>query len=150
MIGDRLSSIFFLAVSIIFLYSTLHMPIGQPKEPGPGFMPFLLGLIMVLISGGLFLKAFIRPERASSELMEKGSIIRVALIVIGLVIYCALLPLAGFLILTFIFEAVFLKLLGVPKWRTILLVAIAVTLGTILIFETWLHVPFPKGLWWPR
>lgn len=126
------------------------MPLGQPKEPGPGFMPFLLGLIMVLISGGLSLKALIRPEGATSELIEKGSILRVALLVVGLVIYCILLPWVGFFVLTFLFEIVFLKLFGVPKWRTILVVAIAVTLGAILIFETWLHVPFPKGVWWPR
>jgi len=148
--SDRVSSLSFWVVSVAFLYASLHMPLGQPKEPGPGFMPFILGLIMVSISGGLSLKALIRPEVASSKLIEKGSILRVALLVVGLVIYCILLPWVGFFVLTFLFEIVFLKLFGVPKWRTILVVAIAVTFGAILIFETWLHVPFPKGVWWPR
>jgi hypothetical protein len=150
MIRDRVSSLLFLSLSIIFLAASLHMPFGQFSEPGPGFMPLFLGIIMVLISGGLSLKALIRPEReAPSELLEKGSIVRCALLVIGLVFYCVLLPWVGFLVLTFLFEIVLLKLFGVRKWRTILAVATAVTLGSILIFETWLQVPFPKGTWWP-
>ena len=150
MISDRMSSLFFLAVSVAFLAAVLSMPFGQPKEPGPGFMPLLLSLLMVSISGGLTLKAFLRPDRAAEEMLEKGAGRRIIFLVVGLVLYCALLPVVGFLVLTVIFEVIFLKVLGVPRWWTIWIVALAATAGASLVFEVWLLVPFPKGLWWPQ
>ncbi len=62
----------------------------------------------------------------------------------------ALLTPVGFPVLTLIFLIVFMKILGVPRWRTILIVAVGTTICSMLIFETWLAVPFPKGLWWPE
>ena len=150
MINDRMSSLFFLAVSVAFLAAVLPMPFGQPREPGAGFMPLLLSLLMVSISGGLTLKAFVRPSQAAEEPLEKGAGRRIIFLVIGLALYCVLLPVVGFLVLTVIFEAIFLKVLGVPRWRTIWIVALAATAGASLVFEVWLLVPFPKGLWWPR
>ena len=148
MISDRISSLFFICISVIFLVGALCMPIGQPNEPGPGFMPLFLGVIMVLISGGLLLQGFFRPEPTSSELMNRGSIIRIALSVVGLVLYCVLLPFVGFFFVTFLFEIAYMKLFGVTKWRTILMVAITATLGAFLLFDTLLQIPFPKGSWW--
>jgi hypothetical protein len=150
MISDRISSIFFLAVSLAFLAAVLPMPFGQPREPGPGFMPLLLSLLMVSISGGLTVTAFVRPGRRAGEQLEKGAARRIILLVVGLALYCVLLPAVGFLILTVIFEAIFLKVLGVPRWRTIWTVALAATVGASLVFEIWLQIPFPKGLWWPQ
>jgi len=149
-ISDRMSSLFFLIVSVAFLASVLTMPLGQAKEPGPGFMPLLLSLLMVAISGGLTVKAFVRPGPAVGEPLEKGAGKRIILLVVGLALYCGLLPVVGFLVLTVIFEAIFLKVLGVPRWRTIWIVALAATAGASLVFEVWLLVPFPRGLWWPQ
>jgi hypothetical protein len=149
-INERVSSIFFLAVSLAFLGAVLTMPFGQPREPGPGFMPLLLSLLMVSISGGLTVTAFLRPARPAGEPLEKGTVRRITLLVVGLALYCILLPVVGFLILTVIFEAIFLKVLGVPRWRTIWTVALAATAGASLVFEIWLQIPFPKGIWWPQ
>ena len=149
MISDRVSSLFFLCVSIFFLVAALRMPFGHLNEPGPGLMPVLLGLIMVLTSGGLFLQGFFRPEAISSEWVHRGSINRIVLFVVGLILYCVLLPLLGFLFVTFLFEIACMKIFDVTKWRTILLVAVAATLGTFFLFDTLLQIPFPRGVWWP-
>lgn len=150
MISEWLVSLFFLVVSTVFLLATLDMPIGHTYNPGPGFLPLLLALFMVSISGGLLFRQIFQPVRGSIKLIEKGTVSRSIFLVGWLIAYWALLPLVGFFVLTFVFEAVFLKVLGVSRGRTILVVAFGAACLSILIFEIWCQIPFPKGLWWPR
>jgi len=146
-ISDRWSSLFFLAVSLCFLAAALQMPFGQPNQPGPGFMPLLLGVIMVLTSGGLLLRGCLRGEAGPTGPVAKQAVIRIVLLVVGLVLYCVLLPVVGFFAVTFLFEVAYMKVFGVRRWRTILLAAVAATLGAYLLFEVILAIPFPKGMW---
>jgi hypothetical protein len=115
--------------------------------PGPGFMPLLLGIIMLIIAGGLSFRAFLLNP-PSPETIEKGSLLRVLMVVSGLILYSLLLAYIGFTVLTLLFLGVFMRLLGVKNWWTILLVSVAATVVAVLVFDKWLHVPFPKGIWW--
>lgn len=150
MTNERVGSLVFLIVSVAFLVAALRMPLGQLKTPGPGFMPMLLAILMVAFSGTFVCKAFLKPEKREEEPLAKGALGRVFSLILGLIAYCALLTPVGFPVLTLIFLIVFMKILGVPRWRTILIVAVGTTICSMLIFETWLAVPFPKGLWWPE
>lgn len=149
MISERVSSFFFLVLSLAFLGGVLGMPIGKANHPGPGFMPLFLSLFMAILSGVFTLKAFSHPGKPSGETEERGQNKYVILLILGLIGYCALLPFVGFLVLTFIFLVVFMRLLGVPKWSTILAFAATASIVSTLLFEIWLAVPFPKGVWWP-
>jgi putative tricarboxylic transport membrane protein len=150
MTNDRVSSLVFLAISVAFLIAAAQMPLGQLKTPGAGFMPLILSIFMVAFGGAFTCKAFLRPGNTANKPMEKGALRRVFFLLLGLVAYCVLLKPVGFPVLTLIFLVVFMKILGVPRWRTILVVALVATVCAILIFETWLAIPFPRGLWWPE
>jgi hypothetical protein len=147
--NERISSLFFLLLSLFFLVASFGMPIGKPSAPGAGFLPLFLAVIMVLVSGGIAWKAFIRPQTTSSEALEKGEVIRIVLLVVGFALYCALLSVVGFYVLSLLYLIYFMKLFSVPKWWTILLVAIITTVCSYFLFELFLQIPFPKGIWWP-
>ncbi len=147
MISDRVSSLVFLCTSIFFFVAALRMPFGRLNEPGPGLLPVLLGILMVVTSGALVLQGFFRLERSVSHSLERASVNRMIVFVLGLALYCLLLPVLGFFTVTLLFEIGCMKLFGVTKWRTILSVAIAATLGAYYLFDTLLQIPFPRGVW---
>lgn len=148
MISDRVSSLFFLCISIIYLVFSLQMPIGQLSQPGPGLMPFSLGVIMVLVSLGNLLRCLNLPKLNAFESINREAYVRISLLIVGLILYCVLLPLLGFFFVTFFFEIAYMKLFGVTRWRTMISVAIAVTLVTFFFFDIYLQIPFPRGIWW--
>jgi len=149
MSAERVGPVCFLLISIAFLTATLCMPIGVPRSPGPGFMPLLLGGLMVLLSAGFTYNAFRRPvPRTALAPPSQGR--QVIWMILGLAAYWGLFTTLGFPLLTLSFLVLFMRLLGTTRWWLVVLVALAVTGASILIFEVWLSIPFPKGLWWPE
>lgn len=146
----RASSMVFFGVSLATLWAALTMPIGDLGTPGPGFLPLLLGVFMVGTSGGLVVGELRRPSARSAEASAPGAARRVTLFVVALIAYCVLLPVVGFLPLTFLLQVGLLRLLGVSRAGTVLLIAALATGVSYFLFERWLGVPFPQGWWWPN
>lgn len=66
-----------------------------------------------------------------------------------LLAYAVLLEFFGYLMMTFTFMLLVLKVVEPRKWRTAVLEAALATIASYSIFELWLKVLLPKGFW-PR
>ena len=146
---DVKSSLFWALIGILFCIGGFHYGIRRSGIPGPGFLPFVTGIILVALSLILLIARFLdRGGRAGpkEEPMPGGLALSRILIVLGaLCLYVLILEPLGFMVTTFLFMIVLLRL-EPRKWMFILLVSIGATAFFFVLFKVLLRVPLPSGL----
>jgi len=146
---------------------SLGMRIGSLRSMGTGFFPFVLGVLLMVLSsiyaGQLLLAAAgsARAGEAAGELGAGGDrpIARRAgklgldaptkqvVLSLGiLALVAALFTTIGYLLSCFIIMVLFLRLLGTRKWLTTLGMSAATALASYVVFVKLLKVLLPKGL----
>jgi putative tricarboxylic transport membrane protein len=146
---DRVFSFLWIALGIYQCIESVRLGLGSMMEPGTGFMPFVLGLVMIALASALFFESSVeirkkRPARISvwGDVYWK----RVVYITILMAAFAVLLPKLGYLIDTFLIMILLLKSGEAIKWPTAIFVG-AVTAGfSYVLFGIWLSVSFPKGI----
>jgi putative tricarboxylic transport membrane protein len=139
--------------SICFLSGRIGL--GSFHEPGPGFVPFASGLSLVVI--GLIMtlsKKFSNPASdgdhgASRPFLRlpKFSLVYTVLVLVG---YGLVLDLLGYLITTFLVMFALFYDRAANRFLPSVLASLLTVVSTYLIFETWLRVQLPRGIfpWW--
>jgi putative tricarboxylic transport membrane protein len=145
---DQSSSLFWLVVAIGIVLLSMRYGVGTLHEPGPGFITFFAGAILIVLSLALFFSNF-RDRADRSSLwslwagLETGKVLYVILL---LVAYIFLLKPVGFLISTFLLLVLLFRVKGSYRLKTVLLISLLVTAGSYLVFEIWLKAQLPKGI----
>jgi putative tricarboxylic transport membrane protein len=146
---DVTSSMFWILIGILFCIGGLHYGIRRSGIPGPGFLPFATGLILVALSLILLLSRFLKRRDeagAIGEPMPRGEALRRILKALGaLCLYVLILEPLGFLLTTFLFMILALRL-EPRRWAFILTLAIGATAFFFLLFKVLLRVPLPPGI----
>lgn len=146
---DVTSSMFWILIGILFCIGGLHYGIRRSGIPGPGFLPFATGLILVALSLILLLSRFLKRRDeagAIGEPMPRGEALRRILKALGaLCLYVLILEPLGFLLTTFLFMILALRL-EPRRWTFILTLAIGATAFFFLLFKVLLRVPLPPGI----
>ena len=147
--NDRGTGLFWLALSIAVFTESLRLGVGTVRNPGMGFMALgasgLLGILSLL----LFLQTFLRKEEAKTSSLFSGTLWkRVLLVLIALLIYSRLLPVAGYLISTFLLMSFLFWIVRGQKWWWVLISSFLTTLVTYVVFSKWLNCQFPENFFW--
>ena len=145
---DQSSSLFWLAIGIGIALCSLKYGIGTFHEPGPGFITFFAGAILIILSLGLFFSCFRDQEGGSSlkSLWAGLETRKVLYVILLLLAYTFLLKPVGFLISTFFLLSLLFRVKGAYRLKTIFLMSILVTASSYIIFEIWLKAQLPKGI----
>jgi hypothetical protein len=61
--------------------------------------------------------------------------------------YYLFLEVLGYILTTFILMVLLLKAVESTRWRTVLLEAFVATFASYALFQLWLKVQLPKGIW---
>jgi putative tricarboxylic transport membrane protein len=145
--NDLIGGFFFLGVGLLFTIYSRHVEIGTWDEPGPGFLPFWAGLVVITMSVLLIGKALAKSaQRAESFFPQQDSWKRVLFILLALVGYNLLLKPLGFVLVTFFFVGFLVKFIFPGSWKKAFAAALLSTVGVRLIFVNLLEINFPKGL----
>ena len=146
---DVTSSVFWALVGILFCIGGAHYGLRRSGIPGPGFLPFVTGLILVALSLILLLSRFLRQrDEADSigEPMPRGEALKRILQALGaLCVYVLILEPLGFAMTTFLFMVVILRL-EPRSWTFIIPAALGATAFFFLLFKVFLRVPLPPGI----
>ena len=143
---DRGSSLFWLLLSISILIESLHLGIGTPQNPGMGFMAFGTSGLLGILSLILFLQTFFKKKEAKIKPLFSGTLWkRVLLVLITLLIYSRLMPMAGYLISTFLLMAFLFWILERKKLWLVFFLSFLTTIITYFVFSKWLNCQFPDG-----
>lgn len=146
--SDRIFSFLWIVLGISQCVGSISLGLGQITEPGTGFMPFIMGLVMIVLGVALLIEAssllkkdYVKKISIWSEVSWK----KVLYVILILVVYPIVLPKLGYLITTFLVMVLLIKSGESVKWKTAIFSGILASGFSYVIFGVWLNVPFPKG-----
>jgi len=141
-----------LALGIFVFIYTYRLGLGKLSGPGPGFMPFWVGVIITCLALYKLIKEFLlkskeadtdnQTERTTGESIFTGKLL---FIVITLLAYALLLDLLGFIIATLLAMVILLRFSGYTHWGRIFVYSIIIVGAGYFLFK-YLGVNFPVGL----
>lgn len=145
---DQMNGFAFLIIAVLICWGAAKLPYGNVRDPGPGFFPLGIGIILGTMSIGLIVKTTMQKEkgRMIKELLsEKIRWGKVLFVIIALILYGALINYVGFLVVTFLLIAFLLRFVDPQSWKKVLGWALIGSIGAYLIFEVWIKLRLPKG-----
>jgi putative tricarboxylic transport membrane protein len=145
---DIIGGAFWLAFSVFCAVLSYQLGLGRLNQPGPGFFFFWTAIVTAVLSAIVLLKGF-KKEAAKEKrepVIQKENIVKVILVLAALFCYALMVELIGFIILTFLLFVFLLAFIEKKKWSVSVLIGIAVTVLSYLLFETALQSQLPKGL----
>ena len=142
---DLFSSLFFILLSLYICCESLGLGFGSFAKPGPGFLPFLLGLTFGLLSVSVFVGTLVAGglrERASNEVITWFPLLLTFGSLVG---FTLLLKTLGIGLTTLLFLGFLLRTVGKKSWTVTVLLSLCVTSGTYIVFQLLLKSQLPLG-----
>ncbi|HEV8342205.1 MAG TPA: tripartite tricarboxylate transporter TctB family protein [Candidatus Binatia bacterium] len=126
-------------------YGASRLGLGNITDPGPGFIFFWSGSILTLLSLMLLFNSL---QETAPEDRETGRTnwTKVACVLAALLFFAFFLEKLGFVFTTFLLLCFLLGVSGGKSWLPVLGVASAAAVGSFALFELWLKIRLPKGI----
>lgn len=145
---NRISSMFLIGFSILICLGSIKLGIGTLGNMGPGFMPLLISVILLILSLLILLGIGGRhDDKEERSSLGWGNLLKPGSLVIALFIYLLLLEALGYLITTFFLMSHMLFISEPKKRLTNIFVAAIVTILSFAAFR-WLQVQLPIGMFY--
>ena len=145
---DRIFGFLWLILGAFIVWSSYRLNLGEAGSPGPGFIPFLTGCLLIFLSAIFLAKSlFFSPGTQERKGFWEGvQWDKPAWVAAAMFVYVFLLPVLGFLVSTFLFLIFLGRLIRGQRWHTILIVSALSAAVTYLVFGIWLKCQFPRGI----
>ena len=136
--------VLFIVLGGAVMAQSARLSLGNLHNPGPGFVPFFLGMAMVLLSVLSYLE--ISPIAAGEKMNDGREKKPILLIFGGLILYLALMDLLGFYVSTFLLLMYLMRTCGEKQyWRSLWISGVTVVVVYLVFFKLFI-IPFPEGL----
>lgn len=145
---DQISAFLWLIVGIVVVYQSQKLDYMAMYGPGPGFLPFWLGVGVIAIGLALLFKATFLGKKNNQiiEIPNRHATYQLILVIAAIFGFVLLAETIGFIIsigLLFFFVLLVVERRG---WKISLIMAIVNPLFFWIIFELALDMRFPPGL----
>lgn len=153
--GGVLFPALMIALGLVYEIMAIRMPRGSFAQPGPGLYPMIVGVFLIIASGGCLLQGFLRLRRthgASPAPLQTGSespctdFVKTVQLMGLMVAYVLGVQTVGFPIAIFVFLIIAIRLFGYRKWLPAVAMALIVAAASYVSFILWLKVPLPLGI----
>jgi hypothetical protein len=135
------------AVVLVFgataAYESTKLQFGTIHSPGPGFFPWWISILIVLLA--LVLLAQVLTSRSPTSREAFGRVAKVVALFIFLVAYTVLLDALGYPLCTFFLVLFMLRAIDPQPWAIAVGVAAITAVSSYIVFASWLSVPLPRG-----
>jgi hypothetical protein len=146
---DRIFSFIWITLGVVQCIESVVLGLGSVSEPATGFMPFIMGIVLILLAGFLFIEASVELKKKPGLRVSVWADVywkRVVYIVLLMTGYAVLLPKLGFLVGTLLVMVFLMKSGESVKWPVAILIGLATAFISYMIFGVWLKVSFPRGI----
>ncbi|MCX8022857.1 MAG: tripartite tricarboxylate transporter TctB family protein [Syntrophorhabdaceae bacterium] len=141
-------NIFWILFSLLTCIESYRAGFGTITKPDSGFFPFCAGIVML----GLGLTAFIKSlgekgKRRGGD--GEGEPIRwwnIPVIIIAIILFALTIEKSGFLINTFLFVAILLKVVEPQSWKKSIIGGLATSIAAEVIFNVIFRAQIPSGI----
>jgi putative tricarboxylic transport membrane protein len=144
--SDSVAATFWLVIGLLFSIWSATYPIGDLYHPGPGFVPLILGVLLIGFSLNLLRTArrSHSPQKVAFS-STPGQWKKVAYTASILILAAFLLETIGCLLTIFLLIALLMRGVEPQSWRATLLTAFFSALSIYLVFGVFLKQPLPQG-----
>lgn len=145
--AESLIALGLMALSGYFMWHATVLPIGwvAGSGPGGGAFPFWLSLVMLLASGGIFVRA-LRAEPATEPFFEPDMLRPVLAVIGALVATIALMSWLGTYVALALFLFWYLFIFGRHGWKLTAILIFGTLFTLFFFFEVTLKILLPKGV----
>lgn len=142
---DVMSSLFWAGFGIVFCVGGLQHGLTRAGIPGPGCLPFIVGLVLIFLSFVLMISTILGNKQVGKSSPEPRSMKKFWLAVFSLIAYGVALKHLGYLLTTFLFMAFLLRSIEPQRWKITFIWAFLTAFLSWTIFML-LKVELPKGV----
>lgn len=143
---QRHAGVFFLAVAGVVIHQSVWvLRLHEGRQPGSGFMPFGLGVLLAVLAIALIATHRGRDERRVPFWEDRAwvqPLVAVAVTVLFILVFARLGAIAS----VAIFVTAWLWLVGRKRLRIALATGALTAAAVYLVFDRLLRTPFPRGL----
>jgi len=139
--------LFWIGLGLFVVYCSHKLGIGTLRSPGPGFMPFLLGCFLSIVSLWFLVGSFRQKEESlalPAEQQGQINLLRLACVLIALFAYSFFFEKLGFLIATLLMLVILFRSMG-TGFRTAMIAAAVTAFASYFLFTS-IGIRFPKGV----
>jgi putative tricarboxylic transport membrane protein len=148
-IADLFVALLLLAFGVAVVIQAESVGVGWIRgRPQSGFLPFWLGVALILLCLLVLAQILWRWRRTTEPFFSKPedmwSVLKVAgtaLLALPLIYY------AGFYAAAAIYLLIYTRWVGKHRWYSAVLLSIGIPIGTYVVFERWLLILLPRGLY---
>jgi putative tricarboxylic transport membrane protein len=133
-----------LAIGGAIAYISWGYGFGSIARPGPGLYPFFVGTAISLFAG-ILLAAHIKapPDHESLDRAQRRTL---ALMAATFCLWILAMPVLGYVIVTGLATLAFSKTMKLEGWRKPIALSAGVALFIYLVFDKWLYIDLPRGI----
>lgn len=146
----KIISIALFAFSLIYLLSTLKLKMGTPKNPGPGFIPAWLGVLLIISTAFHLLRVFRRGSTDETPDVSPPKGKKDYKAILGILactlVYPFILETFKFLISTFLVSFFMLFLLRPRNPISSSIIGFGISVVSFVVFSRFLGVGMPSGI----
>jgi putative tricarboxylic transport membrane protein len=148
--ADLIVSAVLILLGGVVLRDAVRLGFGWGLEgPQSGFFPFWLAVILLTVSGAIFIQAL--RQRADKPFVGPGQLEPVLKVLIPVIAFIVVtdppgpLPGLGLYVAAALYLGFYMRWVGRHDWRAVVALSVVVPFVAFFIFEKWFLVPMPKG-----
>ena len=138
-----ISEVLIAFISIVFVSLAMKMGIGSLRDPGAGFWPLIICLVIIVLASLAGLQNVKLKIRANFDLRAMRKPI---LAISSITVYIFLLENLGYMLPTPLLVLFWLRVIGAESWRISIVLSILLAAFFYFVFSTLLGVPFPPDI----
>lgn len=146
---DLVSTLFLIVLAAYVTGSGFRLGFGEWREPGPGFLAVVSGLVLGVLGAVWLGMTFAKPQGprgvARRFIADTGGLRKVGLTAAALIAFALLLEPLGFPLTTLVFMMFLLRVIEPQGWGLALMLSVVTVALCVVVFQVWLQVQFPEG-----
>jgi putative tricarboxylic transport membrane protein len=143
---DVIGALLFLGLGLIGLFFSYRLDRGTVANPGAGFLPFNLSMLLVALSLHLFFRSWRAPSATDEGGADRTRWKRLGVALAGLVAYAYVVKPLGFVISSMLVLVVLLRFVEERPWTLTLPIAVSFPVVLYIVSVKYLSVPLPRGI----
>lgn len=140
-----------LAGFTIYVVTALGLVIGTVREPGPGYLPLILGILAFVVCAIHLVYSFFHGDKEKISDFTDVGMKRLLAYIITIILFAFLFTVLG-PVAVFLLLLILAKVTGFQGWGYPVILSVIFTAITYLTFYCLLLIPLPLGIiekmWW--
>lgn len=145
-LSKRIFSVVFTVFCLIYTLLAMQLESGTITNPGPGFVPEVLGIVSLVLSVILTVTFFRQQLEEKKESSDKSGLLRLGLYILVCFSFLPLFRSLGALLSVWLLVFLLSKISGLKGWWRPLVLGLATSTVFYLLFAVALEVSLPHGI----